>query len=69
MSNIGFPELPLYQTAHTYFNVTRSPLVPGFIKGSVARVNSSREEIDYIPFLDNYWMGPSIALGWEKVLP
>ena len=37
---LGFPELPLYQTAHTYFNVTKSPLVPGFIKGSVAKVSS-----------------------------
>ena len=35
---LGFPELPLFQTAFTYFNVTKSQLIPGFIKGSVAKV-------------------------------
>ena len=34
----GVPGLPLYKTAYTYFNVTQSPLVPGFIKGSVVKV-------------------------------
>ena len=34
----GVPGLPLFKTAYTYFNVTQSPLVPGFIKGSVAKV-------------------------------
>ena len=34
----GVPELPLYKKAFTYFNLTRSPLIPGFIKGSVSKV-------------------------------
>lgn len=34
----GVPGLPLYKKAFTYFNVTKSPLVPGFIKGSVTKV-------------------------------
>ena len=34
----GVAGLPLFKTAYTYFNVTQSPLVPGFIKGSVSKV-------------------------------
>ena len=34
----GVPDLPLFRTAYTYFNVTASPLVPSFIKGSVSKV-------------------------------
>ena len=34
----GVPEFPLYKKAYTYFKVTKTPLVPGFIKGSVAKV-------------------------------
>ena len=34
----GVPGLPLYKTAYTYVNITKSPLVPVFIKGSVAKV-------------------------------
>ena len=34
----GMPELPLYKKAYTYFNITKSPLIPSFIKGSVAKV-------------------------------
>ena len=34
----GVPELPLFKKAYTYVNITQSPLVPGFIKGSVAKV-------------------------------
>jgi hypothetical protein len=34
----GVPDLPLYRTAFTYVNITRSPLVPGFIQGSVSKV-------------------------------
>ena len=34
----GVPELPLYKKAYTYFNITKSPLTPGFIKGSVSMV-------------------------------
>jgi hypothetical protein len=30
--------LPLFRTAFTYINITRSPLVPGFIQGSVSMV-------------------------------
>ena len=37
----GVPGLPLYKTAYTYFNITKSPLIPAFIKGSVAKVNFS----------------------------
>ena len=32
------PGLPLFRTAYTYFNITQSPLVPAFIKGSVSKV-------------------------------
>lgn len=34
----GVPDLPLFRQAHTYFNITKSPLAPGFIKGSVSKV-------------------------------
>ena len=34
----GVPEMPLFKTSYTYFNVTESPLIPGFIKGAVAKV-------------------------------
>jgi len=34
----GVPELPLYNKAFTYVNIAKTPLVPGFIKGSVAKV-------------------------------
>ena len=34
----GVPELPLFKKAYTYVNITKSPLIPGFIKGSVAKV-------------------------------
>ena len=34
----GVPDLPLFRTAFTYVNITRSPLVPGFIQGSVSKV-------------------------------
>ena len=68
ISFLGFPELPLYQTAHTYFNVTKSPLVPGFIKGSVAKVSLCPNPIwKHVIAPDNHWMGPSLALGWQKV--
>ena len=32
------PGLPLFRTAYTYFNITQSPLIPAFIKGSVSKV-------------------------------
>ena len=34
----GVPGLPLFKKAYTYFNISKSPLVPGFIKGSVSKV-------------------------------
>ena len=34
----GVPGLPLFKTAYTYFNVTQSPLIPGFVKGSISKV-------------------------------
>ena len=34
----GVPELPLFKKAYTYVNITKSPLVPGFIKGGVSKV-------------------------------
>ena len=34
----GMPNLPLFRTAFTYINITRSPLVAGFIQGSVSVV-------------------------------
>jgi hypothetical protein len=34
----GMANLPLFRTAFTYINITRSPLVPGFIQGSVSVV-------------------------------
>ena len=37
----GIPELPLFQTAFTYFEIIESPLVPGFIKGSIAKVEET----------------------------
>ena len=30
--------MPLFRTAYTYFNITQSPLIPAFIKGSVSKV-------------------------------
>ena len=62
MSFLGFPELPLYQTAHTYFNVTKSPLVPGFIKGSVAKVS----HYELMQF-DNIQLR-QMTIGWGQVL-
>ena len=54
---LGFPELPLFQTAFTYFNVTKSQLVPGFIKGSVAKVALTlKHNIN------------QVVIGWGQVL-
>ena len=35
----GNPEIPFYKEAHTYVNITKSPLMPVLIDGSAAKVS------------------------------
>ena len=52
--------LPLFRTAYTYFNITQSPLIPAFIKGSVSKVVLLVKSITF--------MISKVTRGWGQVI-
>ena len=55
------PGLPLFRTAYTYFNITQSPLIPAFIKGSVSKVTFAIFEM-------RVHVLSKVTRGWGQVI-